>query len=355
MVGVDRGRCGLPQGEEVYFQFSPMYEVTLDDEAKDQAKIPRPSRHFAWAYPALDSELFAQGNTPEMNFLAFGGYTYFDQARSAIGTNAIAPAPIGTPGLSFGRAQNLPKDIEKVLHRDGRFQEITLQAFNDEGASHFAWIRPTEFEGRIASPDGAFAYRFLSGEAPALYFPVVDKPVFTPDMCAMALESDEAWVVVRLEHPTIERVEVFSKQESFNKNCEETGLDRIIQASDDAIQCSRSTGPTISYAAWKANSDGGSIADPWILKVLNIPASNNPPQRSAVAAPPPPQHSTAVASNMVPGDRSAPAAKDPQEARGSTTAEPMTTDATGVGAMIGTALDEPEDTMADTTADTSTG
>merc|ERR1712050_73744 len=81
----------------------------------------------------------------ESAFVQYGGYVYFDDSSKVIGTRGISPAAFGALGLMFGRAQTLPEICAETLTKQGRFQEITLEAFVDAGATHFAWIRPQEF------------------------------------------------------------------------------------------------------------------------------------------------------------------------------------------------------------------
>lgn len=268
LAGLDPSVCGLPPGAILYCQLSPLHKITLDDEMKVAASIPMEAKFFAWAYPVVDDGTVVHGHSAEHMFLKYGGYVYFNRACEAVGTNSIAPAPVGSSGLVFGRAQDLPSNIEDILTRQGRFQEITLAPLTAAGATHFAWIRPDEFSEFIASTDGCFAYKF--GHEMARYFPVVSQPLFTADLLEEQLDGNEAWVVVRPHHPTVERIVVFDKTTSFNENMKVARLGDLVLASDENVVAHRSgmEGP-ISYHAWKESHEQGTLANPWILSVIN--------------------------------------------------------------------------------------
>jgi len=265
MAGIDPQACGLLGGEIVYCQLSPLHRITLDDEAKAAANIPQASKYFAWAYPAVDDGAFGAGHSAEHMFLRFGGYVYFSRDCQAVETNSIAPAPCGTLGLMFGRGQELTDLAERTLTLQGRFQEITEEQLRAAGATHFAWIRPGEFGDTTAAADGAFAYKF--GAAPAKYFPAVGTPVFTPDMVEEELDDSEAWVVVRLPHPTVERIIMFDRELSFNDNLQQAGMSSLVRVQDHFVLVSRGcTKDPIPYSAWQRESgETGTIADPWIM------------------------------------------------------------------------------------------
>jgi len=262
LAGLDSSKCGLLTGD-LYCQLSPLHKITLDDEMKEAANIPREATFFAWAYPVVDDGTVL-GNSAEHMFLKYGGYVYFNRVFEAVGTNSIAPAPLGSSGLTFGRAQDLPSKVEGILTRQGRFQEITLAPLARAGATHFAWIRPTEFSEMVASTDGCFAYKF--GPEKAMYFPVVSKPVFTPELVEETLGEKEAWVVVRSDHPTAERIVMFDKTSSFEENIQLAGMDHLLSMSDADVVARRSNmARAIPYLAWQEVHEQGTLTDPWIL------------------------------------------------------------------------------------------
>jgi len=268
MAGLDPARARLGHGDIIFCQLSPLHRITLDTETKAAASIPAAATYFSWCYPMVttDDGPRLSGATGEQNFLTFGGYIYFDNKQDVVGTNAIAPAPLDTLGLMFGRAQRLPQQAAESLTRQGRFQEITLEALASKGATHFAWIRPSEFLS-VAGPDGCFAYKFASGGP--RYFPVVGEPVFTKALVEEELEEDEAWVVIRYAQAHVERPVIFAKAKSMQENLEASAADNSSVNPGTTATVGRDSveGQSMSYAEWQETSDQSSLADPWIMNV----------------------------------------------------------------------------------------
>lgn len=282
MAGMDPYRAGISGNEIVFCQLSPLHRITLDVEAKVAANIPKESKYFAWAYPVVltDEHNSSGAQSAQRAFLDYGGYTYFNENRDVVGTNSIIPAPLGTPGLAFGRAQMLPTNVCEILTRQGRFQEITLEVLAQKGATHFAWIRPQEFSDNVACPDGCFAYKFANG--PPKYYPVVNHHVFTKDMLEEVLDDSEAWVVVRdcRKRPEVEQLLVFDKTKSLYENLDQNP-NMASEKSSDALdgsglnisvrQDSKNDGD-LTYEEWSKMPDHGAISDPWIISIRD--ASN---------------------------------------------------------------------------------
>eukprot|EP00413_Alexandrium_margalefii_P002010 CAMPEP_0204510776 /NCGR_PEP_ID=MMETSP0661-20131031/76_1 /ASSEMBLY_ACC=CAM_ASM_000606 /TAXON_ID=109239 /ORGANISM="Alexandrium margalefi, Strain AMGDE01CS-322" /LENGTH=364 /DNA_ID=CAMNT_0051515825 /DNA_START=65 /DNA_END=1159 /DNA_ORIENTATION=+ len=286
MAGLDPAAAGLGLVDIVFCQLSPLHELTLDTETKAAANIPQESAYFAWAYPAVLDPAFQSTTAagPEKAFLEYGGYVYFSTARDAVGANAIAPAPLGTLGLMFGRPQPLPEGPVESMTKHGRFQEITLAPLAAKGATHFSWIRPGEFQDAAACPDGAFAYKFQDGTT--RYYPVVQKPVYTPELVAEELEEGEAWVVVRLPDapPAIEQVVIFDRSRTLEANMAETAAQSGVVMHTNAAELQATLrrdadgGRDVGYSEWAAAgspeaSGRGTLAHPWIATVRPAGAS----------------------------------------------------------------------------------
>lgn len=267
MAGMDTGVAG---GDIIFCQLSPLYMITLDTETKQAVSIPVAATHFAWSYPMVKDPGTPQnllGRANEDAFLEYGGYVYFDGAQNVVGTNSINPAALGALGLMFGRAQILPPSVEESLTRQGRFQDITLNFLAQRGATHFAWIRPLEFSGRVASPDGCFAYKLSDGSSK--YFPVVGRPIFTQDLLEKVLEGNEAWVVVRNRMPEVEVPVVFDKTKSFVDNIATNAHAETVADPRAVITVGKDSDDfPIPYAQWQATRDPGTIAGPWIVRTF---------------------------------------------------------------------------------------
>merc|ERR1719491_1117599 len=143
---MDPQAAGMGGAEMVFGQISPLHAITLDSETKVVANIPKSATFFAWAYPmVLEPGCRGPTGVAEASFIKYGGDIYFNDHRNVVGTNCISPASLGTLGLMFGRQQRLPASVAEEMTKQGRFQEITLEALSSKGATHFGWIRPGEF------------------------------------------------------------------------------------------------------------------------------------------------------------------------------------------------------------------
>lgn len=161
---------------DVILRLSPLYRITLSDDARELTGIPMEASHFAWAYPMVRSASAPLGSESSEDgaFLAFGGFVYFDEMAHVLQAQALAPDRRGSPvALTFGRPKPLPPAVHSQLRAQNRFFEVTNLQYAEAGATHFAWIRPGEFDVSVACPDGGFAYKLASGSP--VYFPALQK------------------------------------------------------------------------------------------------------------------------------------------------------------------------------------
>jgi len=273
MAGLDLSRLGWGMADVVFAQFSPLHRLTLDSEAKQAASMPEAAEFFAWAYPAvLEGGVPSRASPSEKGFLDFGGYVYFNSSQEVVGCSSIVPAPVGTLGLSFGRPQPLPDKASEVLTQQGRFQEVSLSFLTSRGATHFAWIRPGEFDEAIANPNGSFAYKFAG--RPTKYYPVVTKPVFTKGMLEEDLDDSEAWVVVRVSSPpTMDKLLILDKScplEELPQRCpdavEELSSPKV-QGSGFSIYREETPETKLTFQEWQSSTEQGEIGNPWIFEL----------------------------------------------------------------------------------------
>lgn len=274
MTGLDPGVAGFGRGADMIFcQLSPLHRITLDDETKALANIPRAATTFAWAYPIVQDPTnpLTLNDRPEGNYCTFGGYCYFDDSRNVVGTNAICPANLDVLGLMFGRPHLLDAESTSTLTKQGRFQDITIPMMTQKGATHFAWIRPGEFPDTIAAPDGAFAYKFgPPSDGKPKYYPVVSKPTYTTDMKNEELDSEEAWVCVRGagRRPQIELLKIFNKSKSFDENCSSNELEVEKPIKEVVAYKERNPTQQLKYEEWRKCKPQGNLTQPWILEVI---------------------------------------------------------------------------------------
>eukprot|EP00928_Gymnodinium_smaydae_P017964 TRINITY_DN16848_c0_g1_i1.p2 TRINITY_DN16848_c0_g1~~TRINITY_DN16848_c0_g1_i1.p2 ORF type:complete len:157 (+),score=31.41 TRINITY_DN16848_c0_g1_i1:881-1351(+) len=153
-------------------------------------------------------------------------------------------------------------DVVETLSKTGRFQEITIPLYASKGATHFAWIRPAEFNDRVACPDGGFAYKFSDGTAK--YFPVVGTPTFTSALVEESLDANEAWVVLRnaTRVVQIEKPAIYDKTKSLEENAGAVEPYTSVSVSREGDRSVR-----LSYEAWARHPSTGSVVDPWIITI----------------------------------------------------------------------------------------
>ena len=154
---------------------SPLHPVTLNAKAKEQANIPIDAVYFSWSYPSiLPKTIFENPSNkeniskwlsdPNIILLTVGGYMYFDKNKKLLQINTLIPAIDG--GLQFSKPKKWDNRFTMSLHKDGRFQEITIAALSEKGAKYFCWLFPMEeiknekFEKRIFTKHGGFVYLF---------------------------------------------------------------------------------------------------------------------------------------------------------------------------------------------------
>eukprot|EP00298_Acanthocystis_sp_HF-20_P008210 c17547_g1_i1.p1 GENE.c17547_g1_i1~~c17547_g1_i1.p1 ORF type:complete len:392 (+),score=152.49 c17547_g1_i1:76-1176(+) len=156
-------------------RFSPANLLTLTPDNKKLASIPESAEYFVWAYPLAQVGTLTDKrkrdlatNDPDLCFLIFGGYVYFNSDGDIVQVNAVGKGE----GLHFSEPQKWKKAYTKKLLAQGRFQDITIQSMRDQGARQFCWIRPGEAlydeEGKnrwVCCENGAFAYLFHENES----------------------------------------------------------------------------------------------------------------------------------------------------------------------------------------------
>jgi len=171
--------CEFP----VVGQFSPLHPLTLTLEERHAANILPTACHFAWSYPAADFGKLTGNNNAAQNFLAFGGFVYFDKELTILHTTTLVPSEKKCGGLQFDRPQPWSQHWTTPLMQDGRFQPITIKALSDLGAKRFCWLRPNESVLGDKVPHGGFAYLFHESECTSIdiYFPIISGDAYLSD------------------------------------------------------------------------------------------------------------------------------------------------------------------------------
>jgi hypothetical protein len=115
-------------------------------------------------------------------FLRSGGFVYVSADNEVLQLTSLTPTGAfdDEDGLGFLMGRPAPEWWIAELERQGRMHPITLRVLHDEGATHFAWMKPFETlpvppDTTLAMlqpdhPDGSFVYRMRSGHH--WFFPV---------------------------------------------------------------------------------------------------------------------------------------------------------------------------------------
>eukprot|EP00929_Paragymnodinium_shiwhaense_P051704 TRINITY_DN25976_c0_g1_i1.p1 TRINITY_DN25976_c0_g1~~TRINITY_DN25976_c0_g1_i1.p1 ORF type:complete len:652 (+),score=127.54 TRINITY_DN25976_c0_g1_i1:90-2045(+) len=171
-------------------QIAPVIQVTLDDESKASAGIPKEATEFFWCNPIYGlggdekARAYFSTSTPSAAFLVYGGYVYLDKRGRICKMAAIG---LGE-GLRFGAPQ--PWASVYTTSLTDRWQPVTVPYLRERGVYWFCWLNPGEVvpalgkkhvshleDWKSTGPHGGFVYLFhrdIDGESDRnCYFPVV--------------------------------------------------------------------------------------------------------------------------------------------------------------------------------------
>ena len=118
--------------------------------------------------------LMAASTSPELNFVAYGGFLLLDRRGAVVAVQSLCVPKAGGAVLRFDPPRRWrPEFIGGV---EPRLQAITLPALLRAGATSFCWVHPREIiasgpEEWAPSVTGAFLYQLADGTA--VYFPLV--------------------------------------------------------------------------------------------------------------------------------------------------------------------------------------
>jgi hypothetical protein len=154
-------------------------KITLEGEAKRTANIPDEATHFCFCYPPtgvttlsnadkLNLELAIGKGDPEITFLSFGGYAYFQHIEETdtyrfVVANALVQA---NTGLIFEGPFPWRSDFTQDLFRQSRFENVTISSLLESGIEMYCFINPGEVvtskEGErwAPCPNGGFVYLY---------------------------------------------------------------------------------------------------------------------------------------------------------------------------------------------------
>jgi hypothetical protein len=164
----------------VYLNLSPINPTTLDNIARERARIPTSARYYCFASPEQSFDrrkghAFVKDIALDPNLLFFrnGGYIYFDLNRKVLQVNAVTTENGQSFGiLNFQTPVLLhklfpPKDSDRaeqlvsILESKGRFHKVVIEDFFLAKARYFAWVYPNEIiAGHQFPQHGSFIFLF---------------------------------------------------------------------------------------------------------------------------------------------------------------------------------------------------
>jgi hypothetical protein len=132
-----------------------------DEELSDLGIVPD-ARLFVFSYPiitARDLQVSPKDSLlPDLAFLVFGGFMYFDSNMVLRDVRAAMPNKEG--GLRFGSPQQWQPEWSASAGVE-RWHPVMLPSLRAIGVRYFSWLLPGEsVDGTFLCRDGGFAYIF---------------------------------------------------------------------------------------------------------------------------------------------------------------------------------------------------
>jgi len=151
-------------GEVIRGQMSKVQGVTLPEEQFRSLGIAGEASMFSFSYPLVTAQELQVSDkdimVPDIAFLVFGGFMYFDSDMVLQDIRAVMPSETGR--LRFSAAQAWQQEWTTALATD-RWNPVTIPALRSQGVRYFSWLLPGErVEGRDLplSRNGGFVYIF---------------------------------------------------------------------------------------------------------------------------------------------------------------------------------------------------
>lgn len=156
--------------------FSPVSAITMDEHTRKIGNIPEDAAYMAWAYPLSGLNILEDSikrkldpATPEISFILFGGFLFFNENNELLQANAIYSGN----NISFDKPKEINYGyVHSTLVKAGRLQDVTRQELIDIGVTHYCWINPNEKIGTLEiAPFGGFMYVYTDKKVQ--YFEII--------------------------------------------------------------------------------------------------------------------------------------------------------------------------------------
>ncbi len=162
-----------PMQAEMKGWLSPRRKVTLPEEEREEAGIPREAQWFTYLYPPHDlaeyidwkKTISQKSNKSAFLYIAsFGGYVYFGKNSKVLCVNAISCVK-SKYKLNFQGPFEASKSSYRKISGLNLYQDLYIDCFREVGFIGSAWIDPgedkfidTEVEGQslIKNKHGGF-------------------------------------------------------------------------------------------------------------------------------------------------------------------------------------------------------
>lgn len=209
---------------QVTAQCSPSTPITLSEEERASVGIPPEAVEFVWSYPVAnwdkvdkdphlleDWENGGANNLAVKDFLAVGGFMYFDRYRRLVHVAASLSNKARKGGMQFASPRKWDHAWTPAILEDGRFHRVTIGPLREAGAHYFCWLLPgerfTDEDGRpLASqpevPHGGFAYIFHELNATSAQDLVVDCYFAVAALSGIAPGNCESFALLGEERPS---------------------------------------------------------------------------------------------------------------------------------------------------------
>jgi hypothetical protein len=177
---------------------SPWDTLTVEGETRERLSIPAEASFFAWAFPLMglaeasagvaqtlvapctawlspteqlavaaslpqltNLEELLDGATPELAFVANGGFIYANSSFAPVAARAVVGKSAPGDGIAFDGPHVLSMEMRSRLELNGRLVPPTNPQHVKAGVTGFTWVEPSEeelHEGAHKWRMGSFVY-----------------------------------------------------------------------------------------------------------------------------------------------------------------------------------------------------
>lgn len=144
---------------------SPLSAISVNEHTREVANIPSDASFWAWAYPIIgineldkQQKMLIDPKFPEVSFVVFGGFVYFNDSCQLIQVNAVFKGN----NISFDEPKIIPyADIRRNFIDKGRLHDVTNQYLKDKDIVKYCWVTPDDLvKNKQLTTRGGFIYMY---------------------------------------------------------------------------------------------------------------------------------------------------------------------------------------------------